>query len=101
MVICTGEFGRTPRFNSAGGRDHWPQCFSVVVAGGGIRGGQVYGSSDRLAAFPASTPVSPQQIIATLYHSMAIAPRTVLHDNLSRPHILVDAEPLHELLARN
>ncbi|HUE17406.1 MAG TPA: DUF1501 domain-containing protein [Planctomycetaceae bacterium] len=100
MVICTGEFGRTPRFNTAGGRDHWPQCFSVVLAGGGIAGGQVYGSSDKLAAFPASAPVSPQQIIATLYHSMGIAPRTVLHDGLNRPHTLVDAEPLHELLSQ-
>ena len=100
MVICTGEFGRTPRFNTAGGRDHWPHCFSVVLAGGGIPGGQAYGSSDKLAAFPAAAPVSPQQIIATLYHSMGIAPRTVLHDDLHRPHTLVDAEPLHELLSR-
>ena len=99
MVICTGEFGRTPRFNSAGGRDHWPHCFSVVVAGGGIAGGQVFGSSDKQAAFPASNPVFPQQIIATLYGSMGVAPRSVLYDNQHRPHTLVDTEPLHALLA--
>ena len=99
MVICTGEFGRTPRFNSAGGRDHWPHCFSVVVAGGGIAGGQVFGSSDKQAAFPASNPVSPQQIIATLYRRMGVAPRSILFDNEHRPHTLVDAEPLHALLA--
>ena len=85
-------------FNSAGGRDHWPHCFSVVLAGGGIAGGQVFGSSDKQAAFPASNPVSPQQIIATLYRSMEVASRSVLFDNEHRPHILVDAEPLHALL---
>jgi uncharacterized protein (DUF1501 family) len=54
LVIMMGEFGRTPRFNKDGGRDHWPGCFSVVMAGGGIKGGQVLGAADKLAAYPAA-----------------------------------------------
>ena len=69
-----GEFGRTPRFNDAGGRDHWPHCFSVVMAGGGIRGGQVHGASDRIAAYPAADPVTPDDLIATLYHCLGVDP---------------------------
>jgi hypothetical protein len=98
LVIMMGEFGRTPRFNNAGGRDHWPHCFSVVMAGGGIRGGQVLGASDRIAAYPASEPVSPENLIATLYHCLGIDPRTIIHDQQDRPFPLVGDEPLHALL---
>jgi hypothetical protein len=98
LVIMMGEFGRTPKFNNAGGRDHWPQCFSVVLAGGGIRGGQVYGSSDKAAAYPASDPVTPGDLIATLYHCLSVDPRTVIHDLQNRPYVLADGEPLARLL---
>src|SRR5207237_9346366 len=70
LVVCLGEFGRTPRINGNAGRDHWAACNTVVLAGAGIRGGQVYGSSDRLAAHPATAPVSPDDLAATIYHAI-------------------------------
>jgi hypothetical protein len=99
LVIMMGEFGRTPKFNNAGGRDHWPQCFSVVLAGGGIRGGQVYGSSDKSAAYPASDPVTPGDLIATLYHCLGIDPGTLIHDLQDRPYVLADGSPLKALMS--
>ena len=98
LVIMMGEFGRTPRFNKNGGRDHWPGCFSVVMAGGGIKGGQVLGASDKLAAYPAADPVTPEDIIATLYHALGVDPRLTIFDRQDRPFRLVDGEPLLKLL---
>lgn len=72
VVVALGEFGRTPRINSDGGRDHWPHCFSILMAGGGIRGGQVYGSSDRIGAEPRDNPVTPAMITATIRKAMGI-----------------------------
>jgi hypothetical protein len=66
LVVAMGEFGRTPKINPDGGRDHWPHCFTVLMAGGGIAGGQVYGSSDRLGAEPRDNPVTPAMIAATI-----------------------------------
>jgi hypothetical protein len=98
LVIMMGEFGRTPRFNEAGGRDHWPYCFSVVMAGGGIRGGQVFGASDRIAAYPALDPVSPQDLTATLLDCLGIDPSTPIHDQQGRPYTLVEGTPLHAIM---
>jgi hypothetical protein len=98
LVVMLGEFGRTPRFNKDGGRDHWPSCFSVVVAGGGVRGGQVYGASDKIAAQPVSNPVAPQDLIATMYHCLGIDPHTTICDLLHRPLILVEGKPVRGLL---
>jgi len=98
LVVVMGEFGRTPRFNSAGGRDHWPNCFSVVLAGGGIRGGQVLGSSDRIGAYPTTTPVSPQALLATIYHCLGIDPHATIYDLQNRPFALVEGAPLRPLL---
>jgi Protein of unknown function (DUF1501) len=97
LVILMGEFGRTPRFNSAGGRDHWPNCFSVVVAGGGIRGGQIHGASDRLGSYPTLAPVSPQDLTATLYHCLGVDPHTTIYDLQHRPYTLVEGEPMRGL----
>jgi len=97
LIVALGEFGRTPRFNANGGRDHWPNCFSVLLAGGGIRGGQVHGASDRMAAYPIETPVTPQDLIATIYHHLGIDPQTIVHDLQSRPFPLVDGEVLETL----
>ncbi len=97
LVAMWGEFGRTPKLNPAQGRDHWGACQSAVFAGGGIRGGQVYGSSDRDAAYPASNPVSPEDMLATVYHSLGISPEAQFHDPLGRPHHVVDGRPLTEL----
>ena len=71
-----GEFGRTPRFNAAGGRDHWPNCFSVVLAGGGIRGGQVLRRLRPHRRLSHVRPVSPQDLMATLYHRLGVDPHT-------------------------
>jgi hypothetical protein len=97
LVAMYGEFGRTPKLNKANGRDHWGACQSAVLAGGGIRGGQVYGSSDAEAAYPKSNPVSPEDMLATMYHALGISPDSLIHDQLDRPHRLVEGRPLIEL----
>lgn len=94
LVLMIGEFGRTPKFNAAGGRDHWANCFSAVIAGGGTRGGRAYGSSDKIAAYPTSDPVTPDDLITTLYHCLGIDPQTLLHDGLGRPFRLVEGTPV-------
>lgn len=85
LVVWFGEFGRTPRFNANGGRDHWGRVFSLALAGGGIRGGVVHGSSDRNAAEPMDGVVEPKDLIATLFHCLGFAPETELRDQLGRP----------------
>jgi hypothetical protein len=84
LVVVMGEFGRTPKINAAAGRDHWGSCQSVVLAGGGIRGGQVYGASDKIGALPASHPVDPVDVHATMYHCMGLDPHLAMTDNLGR-----------------
>jgi uncharacterized protein (DUF1501 family) len=98
LLVMMGEFGRTPRFNDAAGRDHWPHCFSVVMAGGGIKGGQVYGSSDRVAAFPASDPVTPGDLLATIYHALGVDSNAMIHDQQGRPFVLADGQPVVGLI---
>ncbi len=106
LVIWTGEFGRTPRIGQrnsdagagADGRDHWPNCFSTVLAGGGIRGGQVYGSSDRIAAYPASDTVRPVDLAATVYHLLGVPPHLELRDPQNRPLVVCPGDVLHRLL---
>jgi hypothetical protein len=88
LVYCLGEFGRTPRLNADAGRDHWPDCYTVVLAGGGVRRGEVVGASDRFAAYPVSQPVSPWDLAATLYHCLGIDPTTHVHDALGRSYVL-------------
>jgi uncharacterized protein (DUF1501 family) len=97
LVVAVGEFGRSPKIGAPttdnvgpGGRDHWPECYTCLVAGGGVRGGQVYGSSDRYGAFPETAAVHPYDLIATLYHALGIDPATEYHDTLNRPRRLVE-----------
>ncbi|HLJ12756.1 MAG TPA: DUF1501 domain-containing protein [Planctomycetaceae bacterium] len=97
LVAMWGEFGRTPKLNTAQGRDHWGACQTAVFAGGGIRGGTVYGSSDRDAAYPKTNPVSPEDLIATVYDALGMSPESEMHDQFGRPHRLVDGRPLGEL----
>jgi hypothetical protein len=94
LIVVMGEFGRTPKFNSNAGRDHWPYCFSVVMAGGGIRGGQVYGASDRIAAYPAANPVTPEEITATLYTCLGVDPHTLVYDRQNRPYHLAEGQAI-------
>jgi hypothetical protein len=85
LVVVMGEFGRSPKVNPWAGRDHWPRCYSVLLAGGGVRGGFVYGKSDKVGADPADNPVTPHDVVATLYSLLGIPPETELPDNLGRP----------------
>jgi len=99
-VVVWGEFGRTPRINKEGGRDHWPQVGCALLAGGGIRTGQVIGATDRLADHAKDRPVHFQEVFATLYHNLGIDTRTAtVTDFTGRPHYLVDnVGPLPELV---
>ena len=90
LVVAMGEFGRTPRLNPQQGREHWGPCYTVAFSGGGVRGGQVYGKSDRLAAYPSENPVSPEDVLATMYHSLGIAPDAEVRDRENRPYHLCD-----------
>src|SRR5439155_3658411 len=85
LVACIAEFGRTPKINPAGGRDHWGHVFSVSLAGGGVRGGIVHGASDRIGAYPKDGRVQPQDLTATLFHSLGYHPDTEIRDAESRP----------------
>jgi hypothetical protein len=85
LVVVMSEFGRSPRMNSAGGRDHWGQVFSVALAGGGIRGGTVFGASDSIGGYPQEGRVSPQDLTATIFHCLGLDPHAVIHDTLNRP----------------
>jgi len=85
LVYWTGDFGRTPKVNKEAGRDHWPPCQTVLMAGGGIRGGQVYGSSDPSGAFPQDHPLRPDDITATVFQALGLQPETTIIDQLGRP----------------
>jgi hypothetical protein len=85
LVVWMGEFGRSPKLNGAGGRDHWGHVFSVALAGGGVRGGVVYGASDRIGGHPREGRVQPQDLTATIFHSLGYEPDTQIHDRLDRP----------------
>jgi hypothetical protein len=99
LVVWMGDFGRTPIINSKAGRDHWPQCYSVVLAGGGIRGGQVVGESDATGATPRERPVTPADIHATIFTALGYDPRAInFHTSDGRPMPLSTGNPIHELL---
>jgi hypothetical protein len=98
LVIGMGEFGRSPRINAHAGRDHWPHCYSVVLAGGGIKGGRVLGASDKIGAYPATEPVSPGDLAATIYSSFGLDPSREIRDITGRPWKLADGRPLAALM---
>jgi hypothetical protein len=85
LVVCVSEFGRTPKLNNKAGRGHWGQVFSIALAGGGIRGGQVYGASDKDGAWPKDGLVRPADLAATIFHCLGHDPETLIHDQLGRP----------------
>ena len=97
LVLAVGEFGRSPKIGAPttnnvgpGGRDHWPECYTCLIAGGGVRPGQVYGASDRNGAYPRLNPVHPYDLISTVYHAVGIDPAVEYRDNLQRPRRLVE-----------
>ena len=100
MVVVTTEFGRTPRINQLAGRDHWPNAFSIVMAGGGIQGGQVVGATDKQAAEVTDRPITPEDMVATVLHGLGIDHERVMHTPLGRPvHIADGGNIVNELFA--
>jgi hypothetical protein len=99
LVVWMGEFGRSPRINSMAGRDHWPQCYTALVAGGGTKRGFVYGASDKTGAYPASNPVRPDDLAATMFYALGIDPHTEVRDPLNRPLPIAAGQAIDELFA--
>jgi hypothetical protein len=98
MVVWVGEFGRAPKINKAvSGREHWPRCYSAVVAGAGIHGGQVIGRSDSIAAYPSVDPYTPANLTASIYQAFGIDPQLTVHDRERRPQQLTEAEAIQSL----
>ena len=97
LVVAMGEFGRTPKINGDGGRDHWPDCYTVMFAGGGVQGGAIYGASDRMGAYPSRDPVTPGDIAATIFWRFGFDPATEIHDQTARPHRLATGEPIKSI----
>ncbi|MEZ6040801.1 MAG: DUF1501 domain-containing protein [Planctomycetaceae bacterium] len=101
LIVVMGEFGRTPKINTSGGRDHWPRVFSVMLAGGGVRGGQVIGSSDSTGESPSERPVTPSDLICTIYNMLGFNPSDELRTDTGRPVRLAgdEAKVVRELLS--
>ena len=97
LVVVAGEFGRTPKMNKNAGRDHWSSCYSTVLAGGGVQGGQIYGSSDSQAAYVRDSPVRPEDLGATVLHAFGISPETPIYDATRRPVRASKGQPVTEL----
>jgi hypothetical protein len=98
LVVWVGEFGRSPRINSMAGRDHWPQCYTALLAGGGVRRGFVYGASDKNGGYPAGDPVRPDDLAATLFHLLGIDPGTEVYDPLNRPLPIARGKPIEGVM---
>ncbi len=101
LVVVVGDFGRTPKINAQGaGRDHWNFCYSLVLAGGGVKGGYVHGASDKIGAKPGRNPVTPADVIATVYECLGVPPDLELRDRLARPFVLCPwGNPIREVIA--
>ena len=97
LVVAAGEFGRTPKINAMQGRDHWGMCQSILLAGGGVRGGQVYGASDKIAAYPKDNPVSPEDLLATIYYALGLRPDSEIRDREGRPQRIAEGKPIRAL----
>ena len=97
LVIAMGEFGRTPKVNATAGRDHWPHCYSVVLAGGGVQGGISFGSSDKFGAYPDADAVTPADLAATLFWRFGLDPAREVHDLTNRPYRLADGQPIRAI----
>jgi hypothetical protein len=100
LVVVTGDMGRMPRINGKAGRDHWPQCGFCLLAGGGVKEGMVYGTSDKIGAYPTEHPVSPGDLVATIYRQLGIDPETTVPDHVGRPmSITHGGRPIDAILA--
>jgi uncharacterized protein (DUF1501 family) len=107
LVVAVGEFGRSPKrgvstsgnSNSNDGRDHWPYCYTAVVAGAGVKRGIVYGKSDATASSPVENPVHPNDLLATIYHSVGLNPRRTVYNHLNQPREMVKADAITDILS--
>jgi len=107
LVVAVGEFGRSPKrgvstsgnSNSNDGRDHWPYCYTALIAGGGIKRGFVYGKSDKTGSSPLENPVHPTELLATIYHALGLDPQTIVYNHLNQPREMVKGEPVTGLFA--
>jgi uncharacterized protein (DUF1501 family) len=101
LVVVVGDFGRTPKINTnSAGRDHWNFCYSLVLAGGGVKGGYVHGASDKIGAKPSRNPVTPADVIATVYECLGVPHDLELRDRLARPFVLCPwGHPIREVIA--
>jgi uncharacterized protein (DUF1501 family) len=105
LVLAIGEFGRSPRLgvstsgngNAPDGRDHWPYCYTGLIAGAGIKRGVIYGKSDATASTPVENPTHPTAILATVYHALGISPDTIIYNHLNQPRELVKGKPITAL----
>lgn len=96
LVVWMGEFGRTPEINKNLSRDHWPRCYTALLAGGGVKGGYVYGKSDERAKYPAEKPVRPEDLAATIFQLLGIDPGTEIYDHNNRP-LVIGGDPLLDI----
>ncbi|MEX2185613.1 MAG: DUF1501 domain-containing protein [Pirellulales bacterium] len=99
LVLWAGEFGRTPKINENKSRDHWPQCYTALLAGGGVKRGHIYGQSDKTASLPARDPVRPEDLAARLYHLLGIDPATEVHDRTNRPLPIATGKAVMDVMA--
>jgi len=99
LVVWMGEFGRTPKINGSASRDHWPDCYTVLLAGGGVKRGFVYGASDKQGAYPAENPVRPDDLAATIFYLLGIHPHTEVRGVGNRPVLIADGNPVMDILA--
>lgn len=99
LVVCMAEFGRSPKMNNRGGREHWGYCYSAALAGGGVRGGQVHGSSDKVGGMPKDGRVEPHDLTATIFHALGYTPGTEIRDNLGRPFPISRGEAIKQVFA--
>jgi hypothetical protein len=99
LVVWVGEFGRSPRINKLAGRDHWPQCYAALLAGGGVKRGFTLGTSDRIGAYPSNDPVRPEDLSATMFHLLGLDPATEVYDSLHRPLPISPGQVIQGVLA--
>jgi hypothetical protein len=99
LVVWMGEFGRAPKINNMAGRDHWPQCYTALLAGGGVKRGHVHGASDKTGAYPANDPVRPDDLAATMYYLLGIDPKAEVRDALNRPLPISSGNPVMGVVA--
>jgi hypothetical protein len=99
LIVWMGEFGRTPKINANASRDHWPDCYTVLLAGGGVKRGFIYGASDKNGAYPAENPVRPDDLAATMFYALGIDPHTHVYGAGNRPVQIADGNPVMDVFA--